>query len=90
MFENLLTHTEDRIHHIIINRANKLNALNKATLAELHTALYDAFNNDRVGGIIISGAGEKAFVAGADIGEFAGFDSTKGEQLARTGHKKCF
>lgn len=90
MFENLLTHIDDRIEHIIINRAGKLNALNKNTLAELHTALYDAFNNERVGGIIISGAGEKAFVAGADISEFASFDSAQGEQLARTGHRTVF
>ena len=87
MFENLLTHTENRIQHIIINRESKLNALNKETLAELHTAIYDAFNNDNVGGIIITGAGQKAFVAGADIAEFASFDSAKGEQLARNGHR---
>ncbi|MGZ3945575.1 MAG: enoyl-CoA hydratase/isomerase family protein [Mucilaginibacter sp.] len=90
MFENLLTHTENRIHHIIINRASKLNALNKDTLAELHTALYDALHSDNIGGIIISGAGEKAFVAGADIAEFAAFDSAKGEELARRGHKNVF
>ncbi|MBS1527467.1 MAG: enoyl-CoA hydratase/isomerase family protein [Bacteroidetes bacterium] len=90
MFENLLVHTEDRIHHIIINRPSKLNALNKNTLAELHTALYDAFNNNNVGGIIISGSGEKAFVAGADIAEFASFDSRQGEEMARRGHKNVF
>jgi enoyl-CoA hydratase len=90
MFENLLTHSDDRIHHIIVNRPAKLNALNKNTLAELHTALYDAFNNDKVGGIIISGSGEKAFVAGADIAEFASFDSSQGELLARNGHKNVF
>ena len=90
MFENLLTHTDNRIHHLIINRASKLNALNRNTLAELHTALYDALHNDQVGGIIITGAGEKAFVAGADIAEFASFDSAKGEQLARHGHRTVF
>ena len=90
MFENLLTHTDNRIHHIIINRANKMNALNRNTLAELHTALYDALHSDQVGGIIITGAGEKAFVAGADIAEFASFDSAKGEQLARHGHRTVF
>ena len=90
MFENLLTHTESGIHHIIINRAGKLNALNRDTLAELHTALYDAYNNDNVGGIIITGAGDRAFVAGADIAEFASFDAVKGEELARRGHKNVF
>lgn len=90
MFQNLLIDYNERIQHIIINRQSKLNALNKETLAELHTAVYDAFNNERVGGIIISGAGQKAFVAGADIAEFAEFDSTQGEQLARSGHKLVF
>ncbi len=90
MFENLLVDYNGAIQHIIINRESKLNALNKNTLAELHTAIYDAFNNDRVGGIIISGAGQKAFVAGADISEFSSFDSTQGEQLARNGHRLVF
>ncbi|HVS91994.1 MAG TPA: enoyl-CoA hydratase-related protein [Mucilaginibacter sp.] len=90
MFENLLTHTEDRIHHIIINRPAKLNALNKNTLAELHTALYDAFNSENVGGVIITGSGEKAFVAGADIAEFASYDAAQGEDMARRGHKNVF
>jgi enoyl-CoA hydratase len=90
MFQNLLIDYNGPIQHIIINRESKLNALNKATLAELHTAIYDAFHNDRVGGIIITGAGEKAFVAGADISEFASFDSVKGEQLARNGQNLVF
>jgi len=90
MFQNLLVHTEGRIRHIIINRESKMNALNKATLAELHTAISDAFASENVGGIIITGAGEKAFVAGADITEFAEFDSAKGEELARLGHSKVF
>jgi len=90
MFENLLVDYNGAIQHIIINRESKLNALNKNTLAELHTAIYDAFNNDRVGGIIITGAGQKAFVAGADISEFSSFDSTQGEQLARNGQRLVF
>ena len=90
MFENLLVDYNGAIQHIIINRESKLNALNKNTLAELHTAIYDAFNNDRVGSIIITGAGSKAFVAGADISEFSSFDSTQGEQLARNGHRLVF
>jgi enoyl-CoA hydratase len=90
MFENLLVDYNGAIQHIIINRESKLNALNKNTLAELHTAIYDAFNNDRVGGIIITGAGSRAFVAGADISEFSSFDSSQGEQLARNGHRLVF
>jgi enoyl-CoA hydratase len=71
-FQNILIEDKDRIQYIIINRESKLNALNQATLAELHTALTQAFRNNNVGGIIITGAGTKAFVAGADIGEFEG------------------
>lgn len=67
-----------------------MNALNKVTIAELHTAFYDAFNNPEVGGIIITGAGQKAFVAGADISEFAGADAEAGGEVARQGQKLVF
>jgi len=83
-FQNLLIEYKERIQYIIINRESKLNALNKDTLAELHTAFFEAFNNPDVGGIIITGAGTKAFVAGADISEFASFD------VAREGQTKVF
>lgn len=89
-FENLLIEDKERIRYIIINRETKLNALNKATLAELHTALTDAFSNTAVGGIIITGAGQKAFVAGADISEFESLDVEGGTQLSRTGHDTVF
>jgi len=89
-FENLLITTANRIQQITINRESKLNALNKATLAELHTSITDAFNNAEVGGIIITGAGAKAFVAGADISEFAAFNVEQGSQLSREGHTKVF
>jgi enoyl-CoA hydratase len=89
-FENLLTEQKGRIQYIIINRENKMNALNRATIAELHTALSDAFVSPEVGGIIITGAGEKAFVAGADISEFAGGTAEAGRQLARHGQELVF
>lgn len=89
-FQNLLIDHKERIQYIIINRPTKLNALNKATLAELHTAITDAFGNPRVGGIIITGSGEKAFVAGADIAEFVGVDMDGGREIAREGHTKIF
>jgi len=73
-YQNLLIDHKERIAYITINRESKLNALNKATLAELHQAISDAFADERVGGIIITGAGTKAFVAGADIAEFIGVD----------------
>jgi len=89
-FENLLIDHKERIQYIIINRENKLNALNKATLVELHTAITDAFENPRVGGIIITGTGQKSFVAGADIAEFASLDGDGGRALVREGHTKIF
>ena len=89
-FQNLLTEHKDRIQYIIINRESKLNALNKDTLAELHTALDEAFNNPDVGGIIITGAGQKAFVAGADISEFAGTSAEVGGEIARKGQALVF
>ena len=90
VFQNLLIENKERIRYIIINRESKLNALNKDTLAELHTAITDAFNNPAVGGIIITGAGQKAFVAGADIAEFAGLGADEGRQLARLGQTTVF
>ncbi len=89
-YENLLIEIKERICYITINRESKLNALNKATLTELHTAVSAAFADGHVGGIIITGAGAKAFVAGADISEFAAFDVEQGMELAREGQSKVF
>lgn len=89
-YNNLLLETKNRILYITINRESKLNALNKATLGELHFAVTDAFHDASVGGIIITGAGTKAFVAGADISEFASFNVDEGRNLAREGHSKVF
>jgi enoyl-CoA hydratase len=89
-FQNLLIENKGRIQYIIINRESKLNALNKATLAELHTALNEAFNNTVVGGIIITGAGQKAFVAGADIAEFVGVNAAGGREIASVGQTTVF
>ncbi|MDB5132009.1 MAG: enoyl-CoA hydratase [Mucilaginibacter sp.] len=89
-FQNLLIENKERIQYIIINRESKLNALNKATLAELHTAFYEAFHNREVGGIIITGAGQKAFAAGADIAEFVDVDAEGGREIARQGQTTVF
>ncbi|MDB4918678.1 enoyl-CoA hydratase-related protein [Mucilaginibacter sp.] len=90
LFQNLLIENKERIRYIIINRESKLNALNKATLAELHTAIVDAFNTATVGGIIVTGAGQKAFVAGADIAEFVDLDAAGGRLLAQHGQTTVF
>ena len=89
-YENLLITTQDNISTITINRPKKLNALNKATIQELHHA-FDSCNNDsetRV--ILLIGSGDKAFVAGADIKEFADFSETEGQLLAKKGQELLF
>jgi enoyl-CoA hydratase len=90
VYQNLLIENKGRIQYIVINRESKLNALNKDTLYELHIALGDALYNTKVGGIIITGAGAKAFVAGADIAEFAGLDMEGGLHLAHDNQKNIF
>ena len=89
-FPNLLITLANRIQYITINRESKLNALNKAILAQLHNAISFAFNDTEIGGVIITGAGSKAFVAGADISEFASFDIEQGSALSRKGHVEVF
>lgn len=89
-FENLLLEKENGITVITINRPTKLNALNKATIEELHQA-FDKENNDpSTKVIIITGSGEKAFVAGADISEFAHFSVEEGGKLAAKGQELLF
>ena len=89
-FENILIDTSNGLATITINRPKKLNALNKATIEELHTA-FDSLNNDSsIKAIIITGSGEKAFVAGADISEFAHFSVAEGAELARKGQETLF
>ncbi len=90
MFENLQTSIVKRILTITINREGKLNALNNTTLNELHLALVNAFNSAEIDGIIITGAGNKAFVAGADISELRDLDEVGGYNLAETGQSKVF
>jgi len=70
---------------ITINRPEKLNALNKTVLSELETIILDCYSNDSVYGIIITGSGNKAFVAGADISEFITLSKEEGIELAQKG-----
>jgi enoyl-CoA hydratase len=89
-FENIIIHHENQIGQITINRPSKLNALNQATIQELHSA-FKALNEDaNVRVIILTGEGEKAFVAGADISEFAHFSVAQGTELAASGHANLF
>lgn len=88
--ENILIEKQDNIAVITINRPTKLNALNKATIQELHDA-FKTLNEDKsVKAIIITGSGEKAFVAGADISEFANFSVEEGGKLAAQGQELLF
>lgn len=90
VYQNILTELKEQILYVTINRVDKLNALNKATLAELaHVIAFAAVNNE-VRGVLLTGAGEKAFVAGADISEFADYDVEAAEALARHGQKTVF
>lgn len=89
-YQNILTSTTNGICTITINRPKKLNALNKATIQELHDALDEANNEADTKVIILTGSGEKAFVAGADISEFANFDVENGGKLAAKGQKLLF
>lgn len=90
MYQNIITELDNYILTITINRPAQLNALNRETIAELHTALAAAENDSEVGVIILTGSGEKAFVAGADIKEFAHFSIAEGGQLAMNGQKTLF
>lgn len=89
-YKNIITTSENGIGQITINRPSKLNALNKETIEELHNALKTFENNRDVRVIIITGEGEKAFVAGADISEFANFSVEEGAQLAAQGQELLF
>lgn len=89
-YQNLSIQQEGPVKRITITREEKLNALNKAVLLELNEALTAALADDTVRGIVITGAGGKAFVAGADIAEFADFDASEGKQLAREGQASVF
>jgi enoyl-CoA hydratase len=84
-YENILTKTENRILTITINRPDKLNALNVKTISELGDAVQKAQHDNTVGVIILTGAGEKSFVAGADISEFSGLTALQGSDHARSG-----
>lgn len=88
--ENIILENEKGIATIFINRPEKLNALNKATIQELNDTLKLTDKNPDVRVIIITGSGQKAFVAGADIAEFAHFSVEEGAQLASKGQQLLF
>lgn len=84
-FELIALETQDRIATVTVNRPDRLNALNAATIAELERAFRQVAADDSVRGVILTGAGEKAFVAGADIGELATMGPIDGVAVSRAG-----
>jgi len=89
-YENLLISIENKIATVVINRPTKLNALNIDTINDLHKAMKVLGKNKEVQVILLTGSGEKAFVAGADISEFAHFTIDEGTQLAFQGQELLF
>jgi enoyl-CoA hydratase len=89
-FNTLLFEIENNIATITINRADKMNALNAEVINELSKALDEVATNTDIKSAIITGAGAKAFVAGADISEFLSLDATGGTQLASHGQTNLF
>ena len=85
-YQNILTQIESNILTVTINRPSKMNALNQETLSELRMAVKEAYNNPEVYGILVTGSGEKAFVAGADIAEFTNFSKEQGKRMSENGH----
>lgn len=89
-YENILVEKKNGTQYITINRASKLNALNKRTLEELNHAFNASIEDAEVRTILLTGDGEKAFVAGADIAEFANFSVEEGKNLSAVGHQTVF
>ncbi|MGB0884299.1 MAG: enoyl-CoA hydratase-related protein [Flavobacteriales bacterium] len=89
-YENLIVNIDQQVALVEINRPKKLNALNKLTISELHQVFTELRADKTVKCIILTGVGEKAFVAGADISEFAHFEVKEGEKLSQIGHDTLF
>ncbi|MCF6348320.1 MAG: enoyl-CoA hydratase-related protein [Flavobacteriaceae bacterium] len=89
-YNNILVSENDSITTIIINRPKKLNALNRETIQELHDAFAEADSVEDTRVIILTGSGDKAFVAGADISEFANFEVAEGADLSKKGQELLF
>ena len=90
MYNNILAEKNGQISKITINRPKQMNALNKETIEELHKALKEAEEDNSVGVVILTGSEDKAFVAGADIKEFADFSIAQGGELAMKGQEILF
>lgn len=83
--ENIIFEKNNGIAKIIINRPDKLNALNFVTINELHEAIIACYSDTEIRGVLITGSGNKAFVAGADINEIATMNAENALQIAKNG-----
>ncbi len=90
MYATIQTQLENGTFLITINRPDKMNALNKDVIQELGDAIDEVYNNPEIKTVLLTGAGEKAFVAGADISEFGSLDKQGGMDLARKGGDHVF
>jgi len=90
MYSTLLTSLENNILTITINRPDKLNALNQQVMSDLNAVMDEVSNNPEIRSAIITGAGPKSFVAGADISEFVGSSVEEGKALAKRGQDIFF
>ena len=84
-YENVLTENREGVLWLTVNRPEKLNALNRNTMNEIEAAISSAGNDDQVWAIVVTGAGEKAFVAGADIGELNTLGPVEAKEFALRG-----
>ncbi|HYV95650.1 MAG TPA: enoyl-CoA hydratase-related protein [Chitinophagales bacterium] len=87
MYQTLMTDLNEGILTITINRPEKLNALNQQVQKELDQVFDEVNSNDEIRGVILTGAGPKAFVAGADISEFTSFTSEQAKAMSENGHR---
>lgn len=90
MYKTILTDLTDNILTVMINRPDKLNAINKDVMSELGEVVEEIYSNQDIRSAIITGAGQKAFIAGADISEFQGLSREEGQALSARGHNIFF
>jgi enoyl-CoA hydratase len=90
MYQTLTTSLDNNIYTVTINRPDKLNALNSEVMNELNLVLDEIDSNGEIRVVILTGAGQKAFVAGADISEFVGVSKEEGQSLAQKGQTIFF
>ena len=89
-YSNIINKNKNGICYLTVNRPKQLNALNGETISDLSNAIKNADNDSLVRCIILTGSGNKAFVAGADIKEFSDYDVVSGQKLARDGQDLLF